>query len=167
MPDWKNEIRRRLAKLKLEPTREAAIIEALAQHLADCYDALLSGGVLPVEAEQQTLAELSSQELLARELRRSERQVAPEPIVLGTNRRSNMIADLWNDLRYGARTLWKKPGFTLLVVATLGLGIGINTAVYSVVDAVLFRPLPFAAPDRLVEIQQLEPGSQFAHPGLR
>jgi putative ABC transport system permease protein len=78
-----------------------------------------------------------------------------------------MLADLWQDLRYGARTIWKNPGFAFVVVATLALGIGINSAVYSVVDAVLFRPLPFAQPERLVEIWQKEANSQFSYPGLR
>ncbi len=88
MPDWQQEIRQRLAKLKLEPTREAAVIEELSQHLEDCYEELLAGGATPVEARRRTMAELSERQILARELRRVERQVAPEPIVLGTNRRS-------------------------------------------------------------------------------
>jgi hypothetical protein len=50
VPDWKTEIRRRLAKLKLEPTRKAAIIEELAQYLGDCYEELLASGVAPAEA---------------------------------------------------------------------------------------------------------------------
>lgn len=73
MPDWKPEIRQRLATLKLEPTREAAIIEELAQHLDDCYAELLAGGATEVEAQRAALAELSESELLARELRRVER----------------------------------------------------------------------------------------------
>src|SRR5262249_16504 len=111
MPDWKPEIRGRLASLQLEPTREAAIIEELAQHLADCHGELLSSGATAAEAYQQTLAELSGSELLARELRRMERQSNPEPVVLGTNRRTNMIANLWRDLRFGLRMLRKSPGF--------------------------------------------------------
>src|SRR5215210_6453278 len=112
MPDWKPEIRWRLQGLQLAPTREAAIVEELAQHLDDCYAELLAGGATEAEAERRTRAELRGPELLARELRRVERQFAPEPIVLGTNRRTNMIAALWQDLRYGVRMLLKQKGIT-------------------------------------------------------
>src|SRR3954462_3023296 len=55
----------------------------------------------------------------------------------------------WKDLRFALRQLRKSPAFTLVVLATLGLCIGVNTAIYSVLDAVLLRPVPYPAAERL------------------
>jgi predicted permease len=159
VPEWKAEIRRRLAELKLAPTREAAIVEELAQHLEDCYAELLAGGATPAEAERETRAELSGHELLARELRRVERQVAPEPIVLGTNRRTNMMADFWQDLRYSLRALGKQPGFTTVIVLTLALGIGVNATFFSLFS-LGFRPLPVNGPGAVVELKYQSAGNR-------
>jgi putative ABC transport system permease protein len=59
---------------------------------------------------------------------------------------------LWQDLRYGARTLSKKPGFTLIAALTLALGIGVNTALFTVFNAFVLKPLPLKDPDSIVNI---------------
>ena len=157
MPDWKAEIRERLVGLRLTPTREAAIVEELTQHLEDCYAELLASGMAEAEAVRRTCAELSGSGLLARELRRIERQVALEPVLLGTNQRITMIADLWQDVCFGVRMLVKQPAFTLIAVLSLSLGIGANTAIFSLIDAVLLKMLPVAQPEQLVFVQNVGP----------
>jgi putative ABC transport system permease protein len=69
------------------------------------------------------------------------------------------IASVWRNLRYALRQLRKNPGFSLLVVTTLALGIGANSAVFSAIDAVLLRPLPFPNPSRLTRVLQRKPKS--------
>jgi predicted permease len=151
MPDWKHEIRRRLAGVKLGPAQEAAIIEELAQFLEDCYSELLAGGATEADAYRQTLAELSGSELLAHELRCVERPPKHEPVVSGA-RRTNMLNDVLQDLRFGLRMLRRSPGFAAVAVLSLALGIGANAAIFTALDEVLWKTLPVADPHSLVRL---------------
>jgi len=68
---------------------------------------------------------------------------------------------LWQDLRFGARMLMKQPGFTLIAVLSLAVGIAANTAVFTVVNAMLFKPMPVREPERLVALYTRQPNSSF------
>jgi putative ABC transport system permease protein len=156
MPRWNEEIRRRLAGLRIAPAREAGIVEELSQHLDDRHAALRAGGASDEEACRAVLAELSEDGLLARELGRVERRVRYEPVVPGSGG-PRLLAEVRQDLRYGTRALLKQPGFTAVAVLALALGIGGTTAIFSLVNSILLRQLPFREPDRLVWVSSRRP----------
>jgi predicted permease len=152
MPDWRHEVAKRLSDLKLAPTRESQIIEELTEHLQERYEELLSSGVSEYEAKRLTLQELSDDDLLARSLRQVERESSQDPVVLGAHRGHNFFSSLWQDIKYALRQLRRNPGFTAVAVLTLALGIGANTAIFSMVDWLTLRLPPVAKPEQLTSL---------------
>ena len=163
-PDWKSEILRRLAPLKLSAAREQEIADEIAQHLDDRYQDLLGGGDAPHEALRKTLDELETQNLLAHNLQSIETDLQCEPLALGkVHTTTTFLAGILQDIRFAFRMMRNSPGFTAIAVVTFALGIGANTAIFTMMNGLMLHALPIRDPGSLVEI--LHHGSDEPEPG--
>src|SRR5580692_10982995 len=118
--------------------------EEIAEHLAFQTDENLRAGMSPAEARRQAVLKLGAAEAI-REDHHAEQSLP-------------LIENLLFDLRYAARMLLRSPGFSFIAIATLALGVGATTAIYSVIAATLLHPLPYPDPAELVRVQDDLPG---------
>jgi hypothetical protein len=149
--DWTKHLRAQLACLSLDPARELEIIEELSQDLDQRYEDFRAGGATDAEAQRMALAELLDEGALSTHMRSLRQAHVPPSITPGGPKRF-LANDLWEDIRYTTRALRQHRAFAAVAILTLALGIGATTAIFSVVNSVLIKPLPYPDSDRLVRI---------------
>jgi putative ABC transport system permease protein len=149
MRDWNRYVREHLPSLdRVRPEREAAIVEELAQQLESAYTDALAGGASEEAALALANRQVGDWDEFGRKLQDAERTTAVEPIP----QNGRMLQGFWQDVRYAARLLRRSPGFACGAILTLALGIGGCTAMFSLLDAIVLRPLDYKDPDRLVAV---------------
>lgn len=153
MPDFKEHVRAHVARLHLEPTREAAIVEEMAQHLEQRYEELTEQGLEAAAARDTVLKELNENKRLEKDLLQVETSVGFEPALPTSPGLGSVLARLGKDFRYSLRTLRLNPMFTTVAVLSLALGIGANTSIFQLLDAVTLRSLPVKDPDELMLVR--------------
>jgi hypothetical protein len=124
----------------------------LSQHLEERFEQALSHGASEEEAKQLALEELTLPDSFSDQIRRVAKPLRHTPVTIGGQRTHNRLAGVCDDIRFGLRILAKQPGFAVVAILTLGIGVGMSTLMLSIVHDVLIRPLPYANPERLYAI---------------
>ena len=140
------------------PDVDADIDDEIRFHLEMRERDFLAAGLPPADAHEEALARFGDPTKVARWLRDHDTRR------LRRHRRIEAMSDLLQDARYGLRRMWQGPAFTLSIVLVLALGIGATTAIFSVLDAALLRPLPYPDPERLVAVHTLGPNDDSEFP---
>jgi hypothetical protein len=148
--DWSKEIEDAIAPLNLSAARAAEVVEELSQHLSDRCEELLIAGVREEQAHRILLQDLTDGKLVAGLKATIRAELRPVPV--GAEGRERLFAGIWSDLRYGGRLLVRSPGFAVVAILSLALGIGANTTIFQLLDAVRLRTLPVQDPDQLARV---------------